>query len=92
MFTDDYLEVLFMHIEKAYDAMHRLEGGQTDYFVDFMKSEEERTNRFNKVLANDVMGYDCIRLIAVLTHPCEKCAADPEAWHTRAGFCEHKNN
>lgn len=29
-------------------------------------------------------------LAAILTHPCQQCAEDPEAWHTRQAFCQHR--
>ncbi len=45
-----------------------------------------------KTLANDKTGYDVIRLLAVLTHLCQKCAEDPDAWHTRPAFCKHIKN
>jgi hypothetical protein len=41
-------------------------------------------------LANDPEGYAIIRLLAVLTHPCQQCAEDPGAWHTRPAFCKHE--
>lgn len=91
MFGEEYLAELFRHIERSYDALHRLQGGQLDYFIGYMNSEKDRTDNFSNLmsLANDKLGYDCIRVIAVLTHHCQICAEDPEAWHTRAGFCEH---
>ena len=75
------------------DAMLRLQGGQLDYFIDIMEQERKRTNRFSssETLANDPVGYRVIQLNAILTHPCQKCAEDKEAWHTRPAFCNHKN-
>ncbi len=29
-------------------------------------------------------------IAAILSHPCQQCAEDPNAWHTRSGFCEHR--
>lgn len=73
------------------DAIMRLEGGQFCYFVDFLGREKRRTNRFlpDATLANDKSGYDLIRLAAILTHPCQMCATDLHAWHTRSAFCKH---
>lgn len=42
-----------------------------------------------KVLAND-RAYNALRITAVIDHPCQKCAEDKNAWHTRYGFCNHK--
>ncbi len=82
------------HLMKIYDGMHRLEGGQIEYFTEMLISENERTRRFSNdmQLANDELGYNCIRLLAILVHGCQKCAEDPKAWHTRQAFCEHKND
>ena len=41
-------------------------------------------------LANDTDGYAIIQLAAILSHPCPRCATDPHAWHTRPGFCTHR--
>lgn len=92
MFGDEYLAELFQHIENSYDALHRLQGSQLGYFLDHMDDERKRTNNFSNMmsLANDTLGYDCIRVMAVLTHHCQQCAEDPDAWHTRAAFCMHK--
>ena len=51
-----------------------------------------RFNNFvinGNVLANDKLGYDLIKFAAVLKHHCQICAEDPNAWHTRSGFCSH---
>jgi hypothetical protein len=83
---------IIRHISKAYDALHRLEGDQFHYFVDYLVDERQRTDHFSnhKQLANDQLGYDGIRLLAIFTHHCQICATDKDAWHTRAGFCPHK--
>lgn len=75
------------------DAIMRFEGGQLDYFSDFLSNEKKRLDRFDSrsTLANDQLGYKVIQFMAIITHPCQKCAVDPEAWHTRSGFCEHKD-
>jgi hypothetical protein len=74
------------------DAIMRLEGGQLDNFANFLAEEKKRTGNFNgrQTLANDSLGYKIINLIAVLNHPCQKCAEDKNAWHTRTAFCNHK--
>lgn len=79
--------------ERWTDGVMRLEGGQFHYWHELMEAEFERLERFasHKVLANDVVGYKVIQLMAVLTHPCQKCAVSPDAWHTRTAFCDHRN-
>lgn len=78
--------------ERWTDGVMRYEGGQIHYWQELMEDEFKRLERFasHKVLANDQVGYKVIQLMAILTHPCQKCAVDPKAWHTRAGFCNHK--
>ncbi len=76
------------------DFVMRLEGGQMTYVVDFLQAERERNgtspNMAISKLAGDVDGYALIQLAAILTHPCQKCATDPSAWHTRPAFCSHR--
>lgn len=43
----------------------------------------------DKLLAGDP-AYKCVELAAILGHPCQICSEDPNAWHTRSGFCPHK--
>jgi hypothetical protein len=83
---------IFQLMDRWTDAFMRLEGGQFNYFMDAMIQERERTDRFamHKTLANDRDGYKVIQLMAILTHHCQACAEDTEAWHTRAGFCQHR--
>ena len=42
------------------------------------------------VLAGD-RAYRACELAALLDHPCQRCATDPKAWHTRYGFCPHRS-
>lgn len=85
---------ILKHLERAYDALFRLEGDQFRYFAEWIVAEQERTQHFanNYQLANDKLGYNVIQLLAILTHPCQKCAEDPKAWHTRSAFCEHRES
>lgn len=80
------------HIQKAYDALHRLQGDQFRYFFDFLEAEAERMQHFSNhmQLANDKLGYQGVYLLAILNHHCQICATDKDAWHTRGGFCPHK--
>ena len=55
-------------------------------------SEFERTNEGLSTLASDRQGYALQQFAAILAHPCQKCAEDVNAWHTRAGFCEHRGD
>jgi hypothetical protein len=82
---------VLLHVLKSCDAVHRLEGGQTQYFIEFMEQERMRTDGFvpGKTLANDALGYSTLQLMSLLCHPCQECAEDREAWHTRWGFCCH---
>lgn len=79
------------------DFVMRFEGGQLSMALDFLVDERRR----NKCpagtssgaignLAGDADGYALIQLSCLLAHPCQKCATDTSAWHTRAGFCEHR--
>jgi len=83
---------ILSHINKLYDGFMRLNGGQPWYFAEALESEKIRTRNFTNEmqLANDKLGYDCIRLLAIWIHPCQICAEDPKEWHTRSGFCPHK--
>ena len=72
------------------DAIMRYEGNQMHYFHDFFENEKSRTKDFTKTLANDTEGYKIIQLTSLLNHPCQKCAEDTNAWHTRSAFCEHR--
>jgi hypothetical protein len=42
-----------------------------------------------KTLANDP-AYKALEAACVFDHPCQQCAEDKSAWHTRYGFCDHK--
>jgi hypothetical protein len=44
-----------------------------------------------RILANDTEAYQAIELFSLLAHPCQICAEDKDAWHTRYGFCPHKD-
>lgn len=59
-------------------------------WLDFLNREFERTGQGRSTLAGDAEGYALQRFAAILWHPCQKCAEDKEAWHTRPGFCAHK--
>ncbi len=91
-----------MHLLNQWlDTMMRLEhslftyGGQSQlhYVWDFLQEERKRLevekNR-TQTLAGDKDGYTLIQFAAILSHHCQKCATDPNAWWTRPGFCDHK--
>lgn len=77
-------------LDKWLDFVNRFEGGQMRYVADFIESEKRRTSGYSRTLAADVDGYALNRLAAILSHPCQKCAEDPNEWHTRSAFCPHK--
>lgn len=79
-------------LDKWLDFVLRFEGGQMAYVADFLESERERTNGFKPILASDDVGYSLIRLAAILTHHCQTCAVDREAWWTRGAFCPHEKH
>jgi hypothetical protein len=91
--TQEEIQEAFEHIDKLYDAMHRLEGGQIYDFSQVLEDERQRTQNFgnSNTLANDTLGYRAIEILAILTHPCQKCSEDVNAWHTRVGFCNHED-
>lgn len=70
------------------DLVLRLEGGQMHYVIESLEAERRRAG-FGK-LAGDEDGYATNQLLAILTHPCQLCAASPDAWHTRVAFCDHR--
>jgi hypothetical protein len=86
--TDDRLKLL----ERWLDMVMRFEGGQVNIFLEEMERERKRLHGMysSDVLANDKDGYALIQFAAILTHHCQKCAVDPQAWWTRPGFCEHQ--
>jgi len=36
--------------------------------------------------------YKTVQLASILTHPCQLCAEDTGAWHTRYAFCKHEKS
>ncbi len=84
-------------VEKCLDFVMRLDhtlfsNGQThgSYAWDFLEWEKQRIG--TRSLAGDTDLYAAIQFAAILSHPCSKCAEDKNAWHTRRGFCAHRNN
>lgn len=77
-------------LDKWLDFVNRFEGGQMSSVAEFLESERRRTGNFGRTLASDTEGYALIRLAAILSHPCQRCAEDPNEWHTRSAFCPHK--
>jgi hypothetical protein len=87
----------FTLMSRWLEAINRYEQGyfnndlvQMQIFEGIMSWEKKRTKNFTKTLAGDAEGYSLIKIAAVLCHPCQKCAEDKNAWHTRQAFCEHK--
>ena len=65
--------------------------GQGKDWLRFLQHEFERTEQGRRTLANDRDGYALQQIAAILCHPCQRCAEDKGAWHTRPGFCDHKS-
>lgn len=83
----DWLDAVMRHEHTMFSV-----GGQTqgrDWFS-FLQRELGRTNMGRNTLANDVDGYALQDIAAILSHPCQQCAASKDAWHTRSGFCDHR--
>lgn len=79
------------------DFVMRFEGGQLSMALDFLVAERRRNNcpagtETGAIgnLAGDTDGYALQEFASLLAHPCQKCATSTSAWHTRAGFCEHR--
>lgn len=64
---------------------------QGNCWIDFVNAEFGRTDGGRRTLANDADGYALQEIAAILSHPCQRCAEDKEAWHTRPGFCNHRD-
>jgi hypothetical protein len=82
-------------MERWLDFVMRFEGGQMSLVADFLMAEKRRCNAPGPGmaigrLAGDDDGYALCHLAAILTHPCQACAVDSGAWHTREAFCDHK--
>ncbi len=74
-----------------YEGVHFGETGQHRHLADFNEMEQHRIRTNNGlVLASDADGYALIRAAAILAHPCQKCAVDRNAWHTRVESCPHQ--
>ena len=87
---------LFRLMRDWLDALMRYEHTQFSHgqsqgkdWLEFLNIEFDRTERGRNTLANDRDGYALQEIAAILSHPCQKCAEDKNAWHTRPGFCEH---
>lgn len=91
---------LVMRLKAAYVGFNRdssgndliaeigVEGHQGEMAISSLVNEIEIAPK--KKLACDTEAYQAIQFVSLLTHPCQKCAEDKDAWHTRAGFCPHR--
>lgn len=59
-------------------------------WLDFINAEFSRTEQGTRTLANDPDGYALQEIAAILSHHCQQCAEDKNAWWTRGAFCDHK--
>ena len=82
----DWLDALmrYEHTQFSYGQ------SQGKYWLEFLNAEFKRTEYGARTLAADADGYALQEIAAVLSHPCQQCAEDHQAWHTRPGFCEHR--
>lgn len=84
-------------MQRWLDAVMRFEytlfsGGQSQgrLALEFINQEYARTDCGTRTLAGDKTGYALQQIAAIFAHPCQQCAEDANAWHTRPGFCPHK--
>jgi len=97
--TTESLKLLELWVDNMMRLEHSFLGsGQTQMstVLSFFEDEKRRLQQTpNSVhvstLAADSGGYTLIKLTALLGHHCQICAVDPGAWHTRSGFCPHRN-
>ena len=82
----DWLDALMRYEHTMFSSGQ----SQGSYWMEFLEREFDRTSRGARTLANDADGYALQEIAAILSHPCQKCAEDPQAWHTRTAFCDHK--
>lgn len=75
---------------KAVEYTNRVQGGQMKLASEIMIDIEEIANQ--RKLAGFKELYSCYELVNLLAHPCQKCATDKNAWHTRWWFCKHNKN
>ena len=83
----DWLDALMRHEHTQFSNGQ----GQGKDWLRFLQHEFERTEQGRATLANDRDGYALQQIAAILCHPCQRCAEDKCAWHTRSGFCDHKS-
>lgn len=83
-------------IEKWLDFVMKLDltlfgGGEThgECVFDFLESERKRLRK-NGFSSDEDLNAS-IQFSAVLSHPCQKCGEDKNAFHTRRWFCPHLN-
>lgn len=94
---DEIFSLLLRWVDFVLRFDHTMFGnGQTqgDKICDFIEMERQRLGApFScNTLAGDKAGYKLVDIVSVLAHPCQKCAEDANAWHTRFGFCDHKRD
>ena len=91
---------LFVLMRQWLDALMRYEHtmfshGQSQGrdWIRFLNDENERIEKNGgRTLAGDKDGYALQEIAAILCHPCQRCAENINAWHTRTGFCDHKQD
>lgn len=81
-------EDVLVTIRNFHEITAREYGNQYDISKFIREYEEQRMG--DRSLASDSVAYKGTRFLYLLTHPCQLCATDKSAWHTRYAFCEHK--
>jgi hypothetical protein len=87
------------HIYQCLDFVMRLghtffSNGQSqgDMVWGFLENERQRIIKNKQMtLASDSDLMAEANFAAVLSHPCQLCGEDTGAWHTRRGFCAHRD-
>lgn len=95
--NDDVLDCLslgsdvlnrLVHYHMHNESVHQLEIAY-GYVADEI-NRIKSSNNPSGTLASDRVGYGAVELAAIFKHPCQLCGTDRSAWHTRIGFCNHK--
>lgn len=72
----------------AVEYTSRLQWWQADIAEEAMSEIQEESKW--RQLATFSELYKCVQLAYLLCHPCDECAENPNAWHTRWWFCNCK--
>lgn len=79
-----------LFLRESIEYVTRKQWWQEHYLDDIRESIMKLSDW--KTLANDPIGNKAFNLWYLLCHPCDKCALDKNARHTRYSFCSHNTN